>query len=496
METRKRTHAIGHNFGKFCYVRKQQGHEPTTGSPLELAHIRTRVATFLDRNDALSCMRVSRDWFHDFAPSVWHTIDFSKDANAFAAVAPDILDKYGDLISQVLNITTEAQLESLQSTNVDSLRLLQAQGNISCLYHQLLSDVIRRNTGSLQSIAIHIRPPCPDILTEQWKHDYYFLNATDAISSFYSLSKREASAGQGRTLLTLDLSYISISRESFSSLLQRCPSLEELKLHQVLLCQHKPFLRLFIGSKLRYLVTSFGQVWNADPNDTSAPCLLAHFPLLKEWSVTSMDRSEDITSTVMSQDITQFCPLLKNIRFDQGDPATATDLLSSTFHGLESCTISIQVLAASTILGLVSHQDSLTSVSVTSAPTTVDGAISARNTVMKEWLYMIPRMCRRLKVLDLGPFVCDMDQVGNRKWVCDGLQELRVRINGLNAPDNIEGCLQQVYASRWTESPVLAQPVDNDAISARVGQLLLHFKQLRTVCLGTKDYYLPPSNIQ
>jgi hypothetical protein len=440
-------------------------------------------------------MLVSRDWLLDFAPSVWHTIDFSKDANTFATVAPEVLDKYGDLISQILHITTEAQLEFLQSTSVDSIRVLQAQVAISCVYHQLLSDVIRRNRGTLRSIAIHTRPSNPDTLAEQWKHDHYFLNAVDAISSFHPLSKGEVVAGQGRALLTLDLSHISISRESFSSLLQRCPSLDELKLNHALLYQHKPFLRLFTGSKLRSLVASFGQVWDTDPNDKFAPCLLEHFPLLEEWSVTSMERSDDTTSTLMSQDITRFCPNLKTVRFDQGDPNTAADLLSSTFHGLESCTLSTQVLAASTVLGLVSHQDSLVSVSVTNAATAVDDADASKDMTMKEWLYMIPRMCRGLHTLDLRPFVCDMNQVDSRKWVCEGIQELRVRIKDLEEPDDIERCLQQVHASRWAASPVLVQSMDSDVILTRVGQLLLHFKQLRTVWLGTKDYYLPPSTV-
>ncbi|KAF8938496.1 hypothetical protein BGZ47_008554 [Haplosporangium gracile] len=313
----------------------QRAQEVPPTSPIELARIRGRIATFLDRKDALSCMCVSRDWFHDFVPSVWHTIDFAKDAIAFATIAfatiaPEVLDKYGDLICQVLNITTEDQLESLQSANVDSLKLIEARVAISCVYHQLLSDTIRRNRGSTQSIAIHGQPPNPDTLEEQWKHVQYFLNATNAISSFHPLSESEAATRQGRTLSKLDLSHISISRESFSSLLQRCPSLQELRLHHVLLYQHKPYLILFSESKLQILVASFGQVWNADPNDTSAPSLLVHFPLLSKWCVTSMDRSVDTTSTLMSQDITRFCPLLKNIRFDQGISATASDLLSST----------------------------------------------------------------------------------------------------------------------------------------------------------------------
>ncbi|KAF9154792.1 hypothetical protein BG015_011974 [Linnemannia schmuckeri] len=184
----------------------QPAQEVPLTSPLGLAHIQARIASFLGGKDALSCMCVSRDWFHDFAPSVWHTIDFAKDSIAFATIAPEVLDKHGDLISQALNITTEDQLESLQSTNVDSLKRIEALVTISCVYHQLLSDTIRRNRGSVQSIAIHGLPPNPDTLEEQWKH-------------------------------------------------------------------------------LHTLVASFGQVWDADPNGTSAPPLLAHFPLLKEWAL-------------------------------------------------------------------------------------------------------------------------------------------------------------------------------------------------------------------
>lgn len=47
--------------------------------PLYLPEIRTLFASFLDLKDCPACVRVSRDWFNDFAGVVWHTVDLAED---------------------------------------------------------------------------------------------------------------------------------------------------------------------------------------------------------------------------------------------------------------------------------------------------------------------------------------------------------------------------------------------------------------------------------
>ncbi|KAG0296144.1 hypothetical protein BGZ97_004625 [Linnemannia gamsii] len=458
-------------------------------NPLDLPEIRTRIARFLNRQDCLNCMRVSQDWFQDFTPALWHTVDFATDTTAFERVTPETLDKYGGFIAQTVNISTTGHLKTLQHSKISSLVIIKAQLANCCIFYQLLCDTIRRSQGVLTWVDICAKPPNPDTLAEMWKDGLHYIHVLDAIAAPPPPLTERAEVARTNSLTTLQFDRICITRESFSSLLQRCPSLRLLALCQVIISNHTPSLILFSGSQLRYLVCSIAQVWKLDPNDNSPPCLLAHFPLLKSWSVTSTQRSADITSTLMSQDITRYCPHLKNIRIYHGDSATASDLLAEAFVGLESCTLSHKLFDASTILGLIAHQDSLTSVSITNA-----GVIIQDESSLK-CLYMIPRLCRRLQFLSMESIAYEIERVESRKWVCKDLRELRVRFKGLDTPNEIDGCLKQLCSMRQSGVTSLAQPMAPDAIVTRIAHHLLQFKQLRTVWLGSKDYYLPLSPI-
>ncbi|KAG9061048.1 hypothetical protein KI688_007677 [Linnemannia hyalina] len=457
-------------------------------SPFDLSEVRTRIASFLGRKDCLSCIRVSRAWFQDFAPAVWHTVDFAKDATAFAKVTPEILEKYGGFISEALNTSSVDHLQLLQHSKVNRLEVIKSQLVHSCMHHLMLADTVRRSQESLQSLDIQSNAPNPDTLEEQRYHGRHYLLSMDAISSSVPpLPLGNGTGHGGGGLRKLKLSYINITRETFSDFLRRCPGLQELDLHHVLFLNHKPSISLFTGSKLRRLVASFSQVWKVDPNDRSAPSLLAHFPLLKEWRITSLTQPTDTSLVAIREEITRCCPLLNHIEFNDGDSAMASYLLANTFAGLESCYLVDTIIDSSTVLGLVTHRNSLTSVSVM-ATSIVD--VDYRPTTV-DWLYMIPRFCQHLQVLDLDSYLLEIDEIEGHEWVCEGLQELRVQFKGLNTPQDIDGSLKKLCDMRRSDGIALIRPMGKDTISTRVVQHLLQFKQLRTVWLGTEDYYIP-----
>ncbi|KAF9539443.1 hypothetical protein EC957_005402 [Mortierella hygrophila] len=462
-------------------------------SPFDLSEVRTRIASFLDHKDCLSCIRVSRAWFHDFVPAVWHTIDFARDATAFAKVTPEILEKYGGFISEVLNTSSVDHLQLLQHSKVNSLKVIKSQLVHVCMYHLILSDTFRRSQESLQSLDIQSNAPNPDTLEEQRRQGQHFLLSMDAISSpipSSPLGNGTTHGGGGGGLRILKLSYINITRETFSNVLRRCPGLQELDLHHVLFLNHKPSISLFTKSKLRRLVASFSQVWKVDPNDRSAPSLLAHFPLLKEWRITSLTQPTDTSLVTIREEITRCCPLLYHIQFNDNDSAMASYLLTNTFTGLQSCCLLDAIIDSSTVFGLVTHRDSLTSVSVMA---TSIADIDYRPTTI-DWLYMIPRFCQHLQVLDLESYLWDIHEIEDHWWVCEGLQELRVRFKGLNTPQDIDDCLKNLCDLIRSGCTGLIRPRDKDTVSTRVVRHLLRFKQLRTVWLGTEDYCVPRSS--
>ncbi|KAG0070780.1 hypothetical protein BGZ90_012508 [Linnemannia elongata] len=387
-------------------------------NPLDLPEIRTRVATFLKREDCLSCIRVSRDWFHDFVPSVWHTIDFKTDAAAFTAVTPEVLEKYGGFIAQTLDVEGPERLSALQHSRVDSIRTMDVCLPGSWVYRELLSDLMLRCSGSIKDLRIRSFPPDPDTFEEQRKWACHYMHVND-----------------------------------------------DLALFRVVIIRHKPAVTLYTGSNLRYLSASVAQVWCNDEEDPLAPCLLLHFPLLKAWDILLLDRPKHWTSKIT-----------KRIKI-------MTDLLLNSFEDLEACIFSAGNLDSSSALGLISHQETLISVTITNRIQDAEDATAMR------WVHLIMKLCGNLETFSFEGMQCDVDKC---VWGSRDLKELRVMFEGLEATQDIEGCVKQLCGLRQAGGIVGAQPMAKDTISTRVAKHLMQFKKLRTVWLGIKDYYLPP----
>ncbi|KAF9154790.1 hypothetical protein BG015_011972 [Linnemannia schmuckeri] len=394
--------------------------------PLDLPEIRTRIASYLSRKDCISCMCVSRNWLQDFAPPVWHTIDFSKNMTAFAAVAPTALDKYGHLIAEVLNVKTSENLQTLQHSRVDSIRSMNVCIPSNWLYRELLSDLMLRCSGFIKVLSIRSDPPNPN-------------------------------------------------------------TLDKLALFGVMIICHKPTLTLYTGSRLRCLSASFGQLWCNDNEDSSAPCLLLHFPLLEKWHMAWLAQPSYQKIDLNRLDFSTWCPKLNSISFGSDNTEAMSTLLLNAFNNLKSCKISAKNLTMSTAFGLISQQETLTSVTITD---------KLQDDVSMQWLYQIVKLCRGLLFLSFESLVCDLETIESWRWGCKDLRELRVRFKGLDNAWDIDGCLKRLCDwRRFGGGASLIRFKDKETVATRVCHYLFQFNQLRTVWLGTKDYYLPPSLI-
>lgn len=210
---------------------------PSSTSALDLSEIRSRIATFLDRKTCVSCMRVSRDWFKDFAPSVWHTIDCVNDDNAVSKFTPEILDKYGSFISEVLNIKFISNLRSIQHHKVNALEFIQVHPSSDHQYRDMISDLLLRCCGSLHALDIR----CPAItFDEQREQSENYVRVADIIAmpAFSSSAESRITTRRVSCLRTLKLEYVCITREAFSTLLRGSPSLDALTLFQVAAIGH------------------------------------------------------------------------------------------------------------------------------------------------------------------------------------------------------------------------------------------------------------------
>ncbi|KAF9125220.1 hypothetical protein BGW39_007565 [Mortierella sp. 14UC] len=205
------------------------------------------------------------------------------------------------------------------------------------------------------------------------------------------------------------------------------------------------------------------------------------------------------------QDVAK-CRLLKDIRLCEGDSEAASDLVSTVFEGLISCTLSISVIASASVLGLVSHLTTLTSVIIVgnddnktadaAAAVVRDTSTMFQDTSIIKWLHMIPRICPKLQLLSFEPIVCDIDAIEARQWACTDLRELRLRFKDLDTAPLVYRCVKQLCDWRQAGAAAFTQPMETDSVAIRVSRHLIKFKHLRIIWIGaSEDHYLPPSKI-
>ncbi|KAG0274530.1 hypothetical protein BGZ96_004292, partial [Linnemannia gamsii] len=138
-----------------------------------------------------------------------------------------------------------------------------------------------------------------------------------------------------------------------------------------------------------------------------------------------------------------------------------------------SCTFSAKNLSNSSVLGLIFHLKTLTSITINDKY--VDDAAM-------RWLYVIPKSCSHLEVLSMKGLVLTMATVKEHEWECRYLRDLRVRFKGLEDAQLIYACIIDVRSQR--QRPYRANIADS--ISAQVSRHLIQFSKLSIVSLGTK----------
>lgn len=143
--------------------------------PLDLSEIRTRIALFLSNAERLSCMRVNKAWFKDFAASIWHTIDFDDD-QTFPLPAPDTIAKYGHLIRSVNYIAKEEHLLLFQQLAVNLLTEPAFVATNDSRALGLFYDIFRRNRSTLKMVDISAHLIEPTTFEEHIHNGSLFLS--------------------------------------------------------------------------------------------------------------------------------------------------------------------------------------------------------------------------------------------------------------------------------------------------------------------------------
>ncbi|KAF9131425.1 hypothetical protein BG015_003852, partial [Linnemannia schmuckeri] len=456
-------------------------------NPPDLSEIRACVALFLSSKDCLSCMRVSRAWFQDFVRPVWQAIEFHKD-NRFRTMDLKVLTKYGHFIKQVRNISSFADLISLQHAKVDSVTSVSLVLIGDWHYRELVADLIRRCKGQITEIEIHCPASKVDTVVEQRKWDRHYFQINTLLACPLP-AKTTSAVGYGLSLEYLDLSRACITREGFSALLQYSPVLRKLKIFQVVVLRYNPSLELFRESSVTSIEAPLDEILQPDPELRSSPTLLIHLPKLQKWTFTSLERPMSWTNDVLRKEIFDHCPLLKTFQLNKTNTTRSdkfAELVLKCAQKLESCTFSALNLELSMAFACVNHLDTLTSLTITDT-------VSSEDANAITWVYYLPKLCPNLKVLSMKDLVLDMKEVEEQPWTCLGLQELRVRFKELENMEEVERCVKQVCTWRRAANVKLVRLNDKNEVLSRVCIHLRQFRQLLRVCIESREFLLPPS---
>ncbi|KAG0315746.1 hypothetical protein BGZ99_007276 [Dissophora globulifera] len=92
-------------------------------TPFDLPELRLRISRFAAIKDAISCSQVCKEWTHDFAGAMWHTVDF-RVHKRFAALKRETIQKYGHHIRVVKGLVAPVDVAALQCSTVCSIRSL------------------------------------------------------------------------------------------------------------------------------------------------------------------------------------------------------------------------------------------------------------------------------------------------------------------------------------------------------------------------------------
>ncbi|KAI8356244.1 hypothetical protein B0O80DRAFT_446950 [Mortierella sp. GBAus27b] len=389
----------------------------TKDRPLLLSEIILHISRFVGLDDAITCAQVCKAWNNAFTSAVWHTIDLGQQ-HEFAQLDPAIIKKHGHRIRVIIAVDNDHHLRALHHSSVSNLRSLSIVMQGSTHYQAFCFDIIRRNVASLTRMHL-------------WAHEsgYGYIEAPKPVDVLTLMA-----CGPAWKLSHLFIENLAITRDGFSALLQTCPALESLDV-QLATLYPASYAGPYQHTRLTRLSAPLEHVFRLDSDGSSkALSILAHFPELRILQTWSSRTGIQVSFEKMRDEISQHCPLLKNLCTFTPAPITTT-LLTRTFRSLTTITVSDDKWSTEVVMAILSHQRTLTTVSTVVSSDEYyeyEDVIDLRGRLpVPGWtIQLIPQTCSQLTKLELPTFELDMDDIEATQWSCTCLEELYIRIRG------------------------------------------------------------------
>ncbi|KAG9069410.1 hypothetical protein KI688_010312 [Linnemannia hyalina] len=418
-------------------------------NPFTLPELIHRLSRFTTLADSLSCVLVSRAFSEIFIPVIWFSIDFDSQPS-FASLPPSTITRYGHHIRIAENIQSCAEIRVLANPQVQRLREIRYMNPTgSNLQHILGFEIVARNCSSL--VRLDLLPDDPVPLGEENRLANY-IPVTALIPPFGAMQESRTDPLDGH--------------HPAPSLLLHLPHLKIIEL-----CDHE--------------VEN-----NPSPSNTL----------------------NTIPPRIILTELSRYCKNLTGIRV-QG-LRDCTDLVSAfcstpATRKVSELAFDYDQISLGIITSLLLHPQTLTSVKIyRSVDFILDRdsvpAVEDHFWAHGQFLQLIPRTCKGLRILDIHLHEMDMDVVEMWEWVCKDLRKLRVRVKGLDTRDRILetiGLWRREWRARRNNLPSSLDVSDSNSsnhvnsgqqnslsIEERVVRHLLKLEKLETVWLGCQDW--------
>ncbi|KAK3827990.1 MAG: hypothetical protein J3Q66DRAFT_321575 [Benniella sp.] len=460
-------------------------------NPLEIPELVRKISRYVTTNDAIACARVCKAWSDHFISAIWDTVDFA--VHDLHQMDTKVLARHGHHIRIVKNMTEYNHIQLLTTSNANKLKELKVFMMPSQEFYALFNDLLRRVNTSLEHIDIF-----------QFHRDAvpYF-----AVDPLFPTTSTEGSS----KLSSIILGGLVMTRDSLSSLLEHCPLLDELEIQGTTLLSWPTYnsstAQYFQHTGLEEFTAPVEQVFTMDQSYHNTPSLFVHFPNLEKWhALDSKGYVVDVPIKLIRDEIARHCPSLKTLYLETRPPV-GISVLTQALQNLTAICILNEHLSAEMVMAILNHQETLIEVA-----TFFDGNLLEMEVIPEVeshqldtsgWIVQsLPRRCTRLKIFELILLEVDMDDIEMTDWGCHDLEELSIRIKGLDTKQEIDRTIQlweegriavskkqvmdvQVESSMSPQLEGIIPPSDN-SIEARVARHLLKFKKLRQVWLGWK----------
>ncbi|CAO3567049.1 unnamed protein product [Mortierella alpina] len=433
----------------------------------------------------LACSRVCWPWSMYFREFVWHTADFAKIDSA--KLTPTAVVNHGHHIRAVKNLRSSTQINTLMwSCKRLNLTSLSVVLTADPLYQTDLYDFLRLVRSTLTDLEFAVDPPKTAISVP-----------VDVILA------REPSR-----LSKVSIRGLQLSRLSLIELLQGCPDLQDLTLHDVVIPSRGIFTDWeYKHPNLRHLSAPFKDIVPIpiDPRLPASPSFLNLFPGLVRWTISGNDAIGQGTARNVNATIRKLCPDLNQVHLHITSTAAVKEFVAHVFTQIESLVFMHEALTCDVVIAVLGHSKTLRHIECLPAPGTLLYDLTTPPLVITQFsntgwmLPSIPRLCPHLESFCFPLHEIDMDDVESEAWECHGLKELRIRIVGLSTAEQIARAidlwlsgrrvlqLKDDFKKQFPSSLMNHTPsYDPWPLESRVAAHLLKFKNLHTVWLGTK----------